>query len=235
MDHKSQNNSNKPKLFIHIPKNAGMTIRDSEILKSKITTLNRDVYFPFLYPDLVRQTMMRQGDHTGLEHARYRDALPYFVDQFQAFAVVRNPWDRVVSRFFFAKKVIEVEKKESVGKHNVNSFEEFLEERHEWGNKEYMWHRAIRGWFPAFDYVTDDRNRVCVDILRFEHLNEDLCKYFNIPQMTRARNVTALNKGRYTDLYTPQTIQIVADWYHKDIEEWGYDFASGPSRNYWNL
>ena len=40
---------------------------------------------------------------------------------------MRNPWDRVVSRYFFAKKVIEVEKKEPVGKHPIDSFESFLE------------------------------------------------------------------------------------------------------------
>ena len=52
--------------------------------------------------------------------------------------------------------------------------------------------------------------------------------------MTEARNVTALNKGTYKDLYTPETIQIVADWYQKDIDTWGYDFDTGPTRNFWN-
>ena len=74
---------------------------------------------------------------------------------YDAFAVARNPWDRVVSRYFFAKKVIEVEKKEPVGKHEIDSFEHFLEERFEWGGKDYLWHRAIRGWYPAADHVCD--------------------------------------------------------------------------------
>jgi hypothetical protein len=98
-----------------------------------------------------------------------------------------------------------------------------------------MWHRAIRGWYPAWDHVSDSKGLKCqAKIIRFENYNEDICKYFNIPQMSRARNVTALNKGSYMDLYTPETTQIVADWYRKDIDYWGYDFDSGPKRNYWN-
>ena len=97
-----------------------------------------------------------------------------------------------------------------------------------------MWHRAIRGWYPAYDYVTDKDGNVKCDIMRFENLNEDLCSYFKVPEMSRARNVTALNPGSYRDLYTEKTIQLVADWYAKDIETFGYDFDSGPTKNYWN-
>ena len=51
--------------------------------------------------------------------------------------------------------------------------------------------------------------------------------------MSRARNVTALNTGTYKDLYTPETIQIIADWYKDDIEFWGFDFDGGPTKNFW--
>ena len=49
--------------------------------------------------------------------------------------------------------------------------------------------------------------------------------------MSKARNVTAVNQGTYRDVYNDKTIQTVADWYKKDIEHWGYDFDSGPTRN----
>lgn len=223
------------KVFIHIPKNAGMTIRRSPMLADKIIPAGPNVHKSKLYTESVLQTMDMIGDHHGYEHARWRDCNRSIVDGQGSFAVIRNPWDRVVSRYFFAKKVIEVEKKEPVGKHQIDSFEHFLEERFIWGNKSYMWHRAIRGWYPAYDYVTDEAGNIKCDLIRFENLNEDLCAYFKIPEMSRARNVTALNPGTYKDLYTPETIQIVADWYAKDIETFGYDFDSGPTKNYWRL
>ena len=219
------------KLFIHIPKNAGMTIRRSPMLNNRIMLAGSNIHKSPEYSKAVLDKMNSLGDHHGFEHARWRDVHPSVRDRNVAFAVVRNPWDSVVSRYFFAKKVIEVEKKVSPEYADVSSFEAFLEERHKWGSEEYMWHRAVRGWYPAFDHVSDDTGRVRCDIIRFENLNADLCRYFNLTEMSKARNVTAINKGTYRDVYTDKTIQIVADWYKKDVEHWGYDFDSGPTRN----
>lgn len=210
-----------------------MTIRRSPMLVNKIIPAVPQLHKSPQYSQAVKAHMDSIGDHHGFEHARWRD-LNDKAKSLQAFAVIRNPWDRVVSRYFFAKKVIEVEKKEPVGKHKIDSFEQFLEERFEWGNMQYMWHRAIRGWYPAYEYVTDEEGKIRCDLIRFENLNDDLCEYFDIPLMSRARNVTALNPGSYMDLYTPETIQIVADWYKKDIDSFGYDFDTGPTKNYWN-
>ena len=219
------------KLFIHIPKNAGMTIRRSPMLNNRIMLAGSNIHKSPEYSQAVLDKMNSLGDHHGFEHARWRDVHPSVRDRNNAFAVIRNPWDRVVSRYFFAKKVIEVEKKVSKQYADVSSFEAFLEERHKWGNEKYMWHRAVRGWFPAFDHVSDDAGRVRCDIIRFENLNADLCRYFNLTEMSKARNVTAVNQGTYRDVYNDKTIQTVADWYKKDIEHWGYDFDSGPTRN----
>ena len=219
------------KLFIHIPKNAGMTIRRSPMLNNRIILAGSNIHKSPEYSQAVLDKMNSLGDHHGFEHARWRDVHPSIRDRNNAFAVIRNPWDRVVSRYFFAKKVIEVEKKVSEEYADVSSFEAFLEERHKWGSEEYMWHRAVRGWYPAFDHVSDDAGRVRCDIIRFENLNTDLCRYFNLTEMSKARNVTAVNQGTYRDVYNDKTIQTVADWYKKDIEHWGYDFDSGPTRN----
>ena len=224
------------KIFIHIPKNAGMTIRRSPQLQSRIVVCGSHVHKSPQYSQAVQDTMTKHGDHHGFEHARWRDLNENVsLDiKAQAFAVIRNPWDRVVSRYFFAKKVIEIEKKQSVNYADVSSFEAFLEERHKWGNEKYMWHRAVRGWYNAHDHVTDVDGNLRCDMMRFENLNDDLIKYFGLASMSGARNVTALNKGTYKDVYTPETIQVVADWYKKDIDFWGYDFDTGATRNFWN-
>tara|TARA_B100001057_G_scaffold288142_1_gene288181 strand:+ start:996 stop:1688 length:693 start_codon:yes stop_codon:yes gene_type:complete len=225
----------RKRIFVHIPKNAGMTIRHSTFLKDRILVNNAGTHKSKQYTQELLETMNAIGDHHGIEHARWRDLNEDYRQQYRAFAVIRNPWDRVVSRYFFAKKVIEVEKKVDPSYADVSSFEAFLEERHQWGSQKFMWHRAVRGWFPALDHVTDDAGIVRCDIIRFENLNEDLIQYFNIPMMSRARNVTALNKGTYMDVYNDKTRQIVADWYARDIDCFGYDFDTGPTKNYWGI
>lgn len=223
--------------LLHIPKNGGMTIRRSPLIKIQAATANTHISEE--YTNNLLKKMKETNDHPGIEHARWRDINPYlWKGHFRPFAIIRNPWDRVVSRYFFAKKVIEVEKKVPPSYANVSSFEAFLDERHKWGNEPYMWHRAVRGWYPAFDHVSDpktDKIASNVDILRFESYNEDFRAYFKVLQEPQKRNVTALNKGSYKDIYTPETIQIVADWYQKDIDTWGYDFDSGPKRNTWMI
>lgn len=223
------------KIFIHIPKNAGMTIRHSPYLKDKIFVAGADLHKNALYTKQLKHTMTSTGDHHGNEHARWRDLNPNYTGKYKAFAIIRNPWDRVVSRYFFAKKIIEVEKKIPASYADVSSFEAFLEERHKWGNKDFMWHRAVRGWYPATDHVTDLQGNLVCDMISYENYEPDLLEYFNLTEMSRARNVTALNSGSYMDMYTPKTIQIIGDWYKKDIDMFGYDFNSGPTKNTWRL
>lgn len=232
------------KLFIHIPKNAGMTIRRSDKLLDSIYHVSnpQDLISP-QYVENLKKTMVKSGDAPnmnatsaayGYGHCRWRDIKPSVRTSMDCFAVVRNPWDRVVSRYFFAKKLIEHEKKAPASKHDISSFEAFLEERHKWGEVEYMWHRAVRGWYPQLDYVTDKDGNLKCDVMRFEKLDKDICFYFKIMKMTEPRNVTGLNKQSYKDLYTKETIQIVADWYQKDIDFWGFDFDTGATKNVWS-
>lgn len=222
------------KFFIHIPKNGGMTIRRSPHLQNRIQVATPDTHRSKIYTAAVAEKMKATRDHPGYEHARYTDIDTRLHDAMDFFAIVRNPWDRVVSRYFFAKKVIEVERKVPKDYANVSSFEAFLDERLKWGYETYMWHRAVRGWYNAFEHVCDhDGQTVACDIMRFDRFNDDIVRYFGLPPNTvlQPRNVTALNKGTYKDLYTPKTIQIVGDWYKKDIEYWGFDFDTGPTRN----
>ena len=212
-----------------------MTIRKSPLLGNRIIVAGPNLHKNSAYTKELHATMSRLGDHHGNEHARWIDLNPDVTGSYDAFAVIRNPWDRVVSRYFFAKKVIEVERKVDKSYADVSSFEAFLEERFKWGDKEYMWHRAVRGWYPAADHIRDMDGNIRCDILSFENYNQDLCDYFGLNEMSKARNVTALNKGSYMDLYTPETIQIIADWYKSDIDMFGYDFDSGPTKNTWRL
>jgi hypothetical protein len=65
--------------FIHIPKNAGQSVRDALYLQGDVSLSNP---YHYRYIDI--------ADQAG-RHLKY-------------FAVVRNPWSRTASRFYFGKQ-----------------------------------------------------------------------------------------------------------------------------------
>lgn len=215
------------KRFIHIPKNGGMSLRHG--LKGKIkTTSKNDV--PPDYAKEFLATMKKHNEHAGFEHARWRD-LNDKAKRDRCFAIVRNPWARVVSRYTFMMTAFEngTIQKRGQKQYKKWSFEEFLEQRHQDAEIPYFWHRAIRGWYTQKSYVVDDKQVLQCDILRLD--SDEVQRYFQLKEPLRKRNVSKTRTKDYKEYYTDKTIQIVADWYQEDIEFFGFDFDSVATKN----
>lgn len=215
------------RIFVHIPKNAGMTVRRG--LAQQILVGNDKHLISADYVRRVRQTMSGYGHHHGLEHARWRDYDVALRESHRAFAIIRNPWSRVVSRWTYAENAIKT-KRGHFHLLTPMTFQEFLEERHRWGGEPYFWHRAVAGWYPQRDYVTDETGTIRCDLLRFG--TDDLERYFELTSPLRRRNVS--NFGRdYRTFYGPAEFDIVADWYKADIELFGFTFDGDATRHLW--
>jgi len=222
-------------IFIHIPKNAGVSIRKSPQLAGRL--LSAEPYFlkDRQYVRAVSTTMSEAGEHHGLQHARWRDVHPNVTDQLQAVAVVRNPWARTYSRWRFAQLAARQGKIDT--SKVAQTFEDFLEERHVYGGRKYYWHRAIHGWYPQVDYVTDEAGNLRADVLRLEFLGEEAMTYFGLSEPPRKRNASNKpklmqdGKGGYREAFTKETIQTVADWYASDIDFFGFDFDGPATKN----
>lgn len=228
---------NSKKLFIHIPKNAGLTVRRG--LKDYIIVCNKNTLISKYYEKNLTKTMRRANEHPGYEHARWRDINSKLTDYYKAFAFVRNPWMKVGSRYMYGLRSIF--KGRAPKGYVPSSFEEFLDERFIYGNKEFYWHRPTRGWYQQFDYVTNIKEKLVCDILRFEHFEKDIRAYLNLPNNMKIRPSNNHHRRthdlkwdiNYKNLYTDKTIQIVADWYNKDIETFGFTFDSSATKNIW--
>ena len=122
-----------------------MTIRKNHKIRQQVLLATPDNHKNRAYTQGLEEKMSQTKDHQGYEHARWRDWKQDLKDTHKAVAIVRNPWDRVCSRYMFAKKVMEYEGTQPESYADTSSFEAFLEERHIWGGQEYLWHRAIRG------------------------------------------------------------------------------------------
>jgi len=218
----------KRHLFIHIPKNAGTAIKGAPQLRGRIITPIERRLVDRAYVESFKRSRETYGGHPNFEHARLIDVNKYVRLGNTAFAVVRNPWSRVVSRYLFAIQTRGLTVDDA---RKFENFEKFLDERFVWVDKPFFWHRAVRGWHPQVDYLVDENRRIAVDVLRQEYLGEEVNAYFGLSEALAPRNVTKGPKFEYSEVYSPKTIQIVADWYADDIDTFGFDFDTGATRN----
>nr|WP_319385251.1 hypothetical protein [uncultured Roseibium sp.] len=215
-------------LLVHIPKNGGMAIREAPALKDRIVIAHRRRLVSKAYADDLKGYMASNGMHPGYEHARLRDIDISVRKGTIPFAVIRNPWARTFSRFKFyiqTRQSHELDLQMTRG-----DFARFLETRHEWGQKDYFWHRASLGWYPQHDYVVDEAGSVAVDILRQEHLGREVADYFGIPDTLERKNVSKNAGADFRDFYDKTSIQVVADWYATEIDVFGFDFDTPAQR-----
>ena len=216
-------------LFIHIPKNAGVAIRKSALLKGRLVGSEPLFHKSRSYTRQLSKVMKSNNEHHGYHHARLIDIDLSVRNRLQPVAVIRNPWSRVVSRFRFAQ--FAMKKGTAPSDYSARTFEGFLKERHIYGEMEYYWHRAIRGWHAQVDYIVDEKGLIGARLLRHEHLGNECMRYFGLTEAPHRRNVTGGKTRTYQEYYTRKTIQIVADWYAKDIETFGFDFDTSATKN----
>ena len=134
---------------------------------------------------------------------------PEFADYYK-FAFVRNPWDRVVSWYFFSKRHKYVERDTS----NV-SFDDFVTEAY-W--KDNIWANSL-----LFQYRF---TKGCDFIGRTENLQSDVdvvCDKIGIPRV-KLGNANKTEHKHYSKYYNWNTREIVADVFADEIDYFDYWF-----------
>ena len=148
---------------------------------------------------------------TILEHKeKYGDCF----DSYFKFTIVRNPWDRLVSQYFF--RVGDDSQFGFVPRKKNTSFREFLQRPFPIGHVQ------------QFSRISNKNGNVLVDFIgKFENLQQDsnvVCDKLGIPQQQLPHEYKTKHK-HYTEYYDDETKEIVAERYTKDIEYFGYEFG----------
>ena len=139
-----------------------------------------------------------------------------FIEDYFKFAIVRNPFDWVVSWYFYRKT--------RPNKNNTKniSFKEWLVDE----NSSAYNIEGIGLTLSQYDIITCNKNIKINFIGKFENLQKDfniICDKIGIPR----QELPHVNKSKhkhYTEYYDEETKQIVAEKYAKDIEYFGYKF-----------
>ena len=184
-------------MFVHIPKCAGTSVR--------------------------RSLFGRDGGHRPLEIFRTMVPQQAF-DQSFKFTFVRNPWDRLVSAFFFLKKS-DLERNQRFNRRNLSAFNDFDSFVRQWLTRKSIW--SFTHFLPQCHFICVDR-RLGVDFVGFyENLAEDfaiVARKIGRPTALRDENRLGGRAKDYRQYYNDETRNIVAEVYAEDIALLGYSF-----------
>jgi hypothetical protein len=163
----------------------------------------------------------------------HRTAIDYQLDdplkfaKYYKFSFVRNPWDRLVSAYFFLKQGgMDVRDKQWAVEYlsNITSFDQFVKE---WVNSENILKK--NHFMPQYLYLNNGEagsRTILVDYVgRIEDIDagfEHVSKKINSEFILTSENSS--NHNGYREYYTEETKAIVRDVYAFDVELFGYKF-----------
>ncbi len=193
--------------FIHIPKNAGNSVRAALQKEGNVSMSN-----PL--------------------HYRYVDIVHKVGPDLKFFCVIRNPWSRTASRFKFAKQNAAKWPIDDPRRIYIQqaTFSEYIMNHKIFEIPEHPgqpWMGPMNSWFNQLDWIKDESGKVMCDCLRLEHLENDLDMYFARHLDIKRRNATTQNYD-YRTMYTSELIDKVADLFQEDINHFGFSF-DGPA------
>ena len=201
-------------IFIHIPKTGGTSIEDT--LFSLKTRTKKNLWGGY------DSNKYQDG---GLQHLMATHILNEvgedIFSKYFKFSFVRNPWDKLVSQFFYCKYY--PPRKDLRKWLNINEKTSFVE----YLSKIQTVQIHIQ-WDRQYKFLYDDNGKLLVDFIgRFENFQEDfniVCDKIKIPRQKLPHTKKSKHK-HYTEYYDDETREIVAEKYAKDIEYFGYKFG----------
>jgi hypothetical protein len=164
------------------------------------------------------------GGHTDAR--RYRRVFGPDFDRYFKFTFVRNPWDRLVSTYFFLKKGGITARAKAWSEAHLSSFDSFDRFVHDWVTPDNV--STWRNFRPQHAYVVSPEGRLVVDYVGcFEWLPRDfgtVCRRLGVDVALRHDNATPGRQHDYRRYYTDAMAEAVGLVYGRDVELFGYGF-----------
>ena len=141
-------------------------------------------------------------------------------EEYFKFSVVRNPWDLMISSYFWIVYV--VTKQTEIQEINLNEFRSYIlnPDKNVYKNSER--------------YFDKEGNPILDFYIRYEQLNEDyktVCEKVNMPVVELPRLKSNIRKSgqHYSQYYTDETREIVAHMFKREINYFNYSFEKNSN------
>ena len=226
-------------LFIHIPKNAGTSVRTVfgpfSIYPERLL-FNKVFHYPFAFSERflhlhVHKRVLLLNTPAGVkfgvlnsdnvQHAKANDiqrilGKPLFESLFK-FCFVRNPWAREVSDYEYVKRTIRHPVSHIINSNNW-SFQQYLEWKLERKQEQS----------PQLRFIADIHNNLLVDFVgKVENIEQHFKKIAEITGIN-PNKLPKLNSTTYAcsyqDYYDSKTKKIVEELYQDELDLFEYSF-----------
>lgn len=136
------------------------------------------------------------------------------------FTFVRNPWDKTVSLYEYRR----LKNKTEIASRGV-SFSDWVKMTHG-KDRNPFYYDNVKSFQPQVEWLKDNDGKVSLDSVgKFESIDEDFNHIANaIGLDAELPHLNAGKRAGYQTYYDDETRDIVARWFHEDIELFGYGF-----------
>jgi len=193
----TQPRQDKQFIFVHVQKTAGKSIRLALGLKGG-------------------------ADHRTAKTLRNETDANIWNNSFK-FSFVRNPWDRVVSAYFYRIQG-------GNGSDNDQKMAEIYPENFELFCEQIKQFQSLENesmFICQKEWITDnDKNKIIDFVGRVENIQNDfdiICNRLNRPKV-QLPHVNQSEHNSYRDIYNPKTRKLIGNAYQEDIEYFKYTF-----------
>ena len=176
-------------IFIHIPKNAGTSI---------------ETFFE-------NSSFRIQPNKHDTAHEIKRK-FPNAYNSYSKLAIIRNPYDRMVSWYFYLERQALKHVKDygrSINNYNIIEFKKWIDE-------------PLQFWYDPIHYLDPQHTWLdeTVKIIKFENLNEELNKFFG--EKIDLPIINKTNHKHYLNYYNKRSLNIVYNRYKEDFKKYNY-------------
>ena len=176
------------------------------ITKTAGTSIGRAIGLPVKHHLTAREVIAKIGKQKW--NAAYK------------FTLVRNPWDKVVSLYEYRRK----KDKTKIASRGI-TFTEWVNLTHG-QHQDPFYYNNVKSFQPQVEWLKDDEGIIAIDFIgKFESIRTDFDQIkYTIGTNADLPHLNATNRSKFKDYYSDETRELVACWYHEDIEFFGYTF-----------